>query len=1641
MIARINNGSNDLLQGMKFLRLLLLLGFAFIGINSIAQIDTIHYLPPLYYTGNNGGDYDDHYALLSTFETTPFTVTVSTRDNSYNQSFTISKNAPARIFLGNKFNAEGLIGPADKNTVLNDEGLIFSGPKGFFVNITHLTNIQAAILTSKGSVGFGKNFYSGHMFTNMEGNNHNNNRNRRRSHFISFMATENNTYVTVENPNFTFDDKGSNSFTVVLQEGQSYVITRDFHQSGLTDVTVNHINGTNITSNKPIAVNSGSWTAGNNNSLRDIGVDQIVPIEIVGTEYIVMRGEGSNNTERVIVVSTEDNNDIYLNGSGSAYGTMSNAGDYIVIPENQYNANDILYIESDKPVYVYQSLAGSTSDATTGMMFIPRLSCNASKSVQISYADFLGNPDLKLVTQAGSVVTINGNTISGAISIPGNSYWEAYTVTQSELSGYNPGADWNFTVVSTGALNAGLTIESGAIGAGGFYSGFGTVPEISFNPVLAAQGLCAGNTELTAKGYSTYTWYKDGVEVAGESDSVYIPTGPGRYKVVGVTTCAGESSYTYPSPEIVILPCLNLTPLTLSITEGNTAQPNAEFTATLSHPWDEDDVSFNYTTVAGTASGGNDYTTSGGTNTITAGNTTKVISVPIQNDLLSENDETFELQISNAVNAVISNNSSICTIIDDTDPQPVLTLEASKTVNENAGTIAFAINLNRASGQFITTDFTITANTATQVDDFSAASYSGTLTFNPGDITKSLIININNDNLHEPGANETFSITLSNVVNATAGNLTSVCSITDNETKPVLSLNATNISEGNNFVLNGTLNNPSAKNIIFRIFTADSTATSPDDYTAIPSNFDTIPAGTVNYSLNIPTNDDIINEGLEHFKIHIQNLQHALFSDASTSKKFIAGILDNDGLPQVSVQDATTTEGTIIKFPVTISHPGSSDITFNYSTSDNTAVSPGDFTSAANVAFTISAGDMSDTIQVTTIEDTEEEGNEDLLISLSNISGNAEFSDNQAAGTIVDNDETPVAVNDAYALNEDENVSGNILSNDNGLGDPPITIPSNSDPLYGTLSLNTATGDFTYTPDANFNGTDTIQYTIRDQDGDESTARVIFTVQSVNDIPNAENDSYTMNENTALTNISVLVNDSGLGDGITVSLVADVSNGTLNLNSNGEFNYTPDNQFYGSDQFTYQITDGNGDNASATVSINVSYSNDYNPVANNDTISTPEDTDVAINVITNDSDQDGIGTIDNQSVLIQSGPLNGTLSSPANGVVTYTPDADYQGNDQFTYTFRDNGGLESNTATVYISVTADNDVPVAQCKDTVKIYLGAAGNVSITPADVDDGSHDPDGDPLTRTLSKSVFSCADKGLNIVTFTVRDPMNAQDQCTSIIQVSDTTRPYILSAPNDTTIHATPGDCGAAFHFNVPVFRDNCDGDQPGTLVQGYSSGSVFPIGTTIIKYNYTDASGNGPVEYTFEVTVEDNQVPAITCTDQNRVVNNAGSFNVSDNSLDPSVSDNCSYTLSHDYDVGGAGLNGFSLPVGTHTINWSADDGNGNISNCNQSITIYDTLMITLDADDADLIICEGDIITFTVTANGGVNQLTIEFYVNNVLQTDGVSGNNFTTGNLVDGDEVKAIVTDDISNTVEETALINVLTLPQTDSLYRNPNQ
>jgi gliding motility-associated-like protein len=302
--------------------------------------------------------------------------------------------------------------------------------------------------------------------------------------------------------------------------------------------------------------------------------------------------------------------------------------------------------------------------------------------------------------------------------------------------------------------------------------------------------------------------------------------------------------------------------------------------------------------------------------------------------------------------------------------------------------------------------------------------------------------------------------------------------------------------------------------------------------------------------------------------------------------------------------------------------------------------------------------------------------------------------------TVLPINDAPIALNDAKSTDEDNAVDIPVLSNDTDVDDvlngSMIVIVAT--PSHGAVSVNTATGVVSYTPSTNYNGNDSFTYQVKDAGNALSNvATVSIVVSPVNDNPISNMDLATTPEDIAIL-IPVLANDTDVENGLDVStlvILTGPTNGSAVVEpATGKILYTPSTNFSGSDSFTYAVKDSEGAaTAPATVTITVTPVNDL-PTANPDLATTQEEIAVSIPVLANDTDIDG--TLDLSSLVIVTGPANGSaVVDPSTGEVLYTPSKDFTGNDSFVYTVEDNQGGISAPATVTITVTPVNDPPVA----------------------------------------------------------------------------------------------------------------------------------------------------------------------------------------------------------------------------------------------------------------------------------------------------------------------------------------------------------
>jgi hypothetical protein len=448
------------------------------------------------------------------------------------------------------------------------------------------------------------------------------------------------------------------------------------------------------------------------------------------------------------------------------------------------------------------------------------------------------------------------------------------------------------------------------------------------------------------------------------------------------------------------------------------------------------------------------------------------------------------------------------------------------------------------------------------------------------------------------------------------------------------------------------------------------------------------------------------------------------------------------------VEQLEVIEGDTVKYCYTVINPGTKEL-FDVELVDDNGT-PGNTSDDFNVSLTGLAdldneGDLGDLAPVATATGSAlvTLNSAGTIVNTADASGNNGLTggnyqvllDSDTATVVVNEgqDNPPVANDDSATTQEDTPVDIDAVANDTdvdgNLDSTTATVVSGSGPSNGSVT-NNGDGTFTYTPDENFNGSDSFMYQVCDTDNLCDTATVTIEVAPVNDPPVAVDDSASTDEDIPV-DIDAVANDSDVDDNLdpsTATVVIDPSNGTVTNNGDGTFTYTPDPNFFGTDSFEYEVCDTDNLCDTATVTVEVIQVK-HPPVANDDSATTPEDTPVEINATDNDSDVDN--NLDPSTATVMGDPSNGTVTNNGDGTFTYTPNENFSGTDSFVYQVCDTDEL-CDTATVNIDVTPVNDPPVANDDTTT--------TPEDTPVDINATDNDTDVDNNLNPSSATVVS-------------------------------------------------------------------------------------------------------------------------------------------------------------------------------------------------------------------------------------------------------------------------------------------------------------
>ena len=459
---------------------------------------------------------------------------------------------------------------------------------------------------------------------------------------------------------------------------------------------------------------------------------------------------------------------------------------------------------------------------------------------------------------------------------------------------------------------------------------------------------------------------------------------------------------------------------------------------------------------------------------------------------------------------------------------------------------------------------------------------------------------------------------------------------------------------------------------------------------------------------------------------------------------------------------------------------------------------------------------------------------------------------NVATATITVN-----AINDAPISSEvngssDEDIAVNIELSATDVDQDNLTYSIVSDVSNGTTSISGST--LTYTPNQDWNGTDTFTYKVNDGSLDSNTSNGTITIAAVNDAPVANDVTISTNE-TRFISVDITLDGTDVdGDNLTYTIVSDVSNGTTSIDGN-EVTYTPNQDFHGTDGFTYKVNDGSLDSNTATVVIGITPVNDA-PSVDNMSVETQEDMPVSFQFSYTEVDND------NLTFIAINNPANGTLV--INGAIaSYTPNNNFNGTDTFTYKAND-GSLDSNIGTITLTVNSVNDVPVASA-------VTSSTNEDVTIAGITLDGTDPDEDTLTYSIvagptngtvafiTPSVITYSPitnwSGTEIFTYKANDGTSSS----SVANITITVAP-INDAPVTSNIsHATDEDTATS----ISLVGSDIEGS---SLTFSNSNPSHGTVSLSVSTITYTPTSNYNGTD-SFSYTVNDGTIDSNTSTVQ------------------------------------------------------------------------------------------------------------------------------------------------------------------------------
>uniref|UniRef100_UPI003AAF764A Calx-beta domain-containing protein n=1 Tax=Flavobacterium sp. XS1P32 TaxID=3401726 RepID=UPI003AAF764A len=760
---------NNVLTKVKNLILIFLLFF--ISESVYSQYYTQHYIAPApwrYFS-------DANELVVATESTTNVSVQVTRSDGTVITTLSVIKGTPAFYRFTGSPTAVGSEYYA-LNTVVNGAGLNISAAKPISINIRNVASDALmptstsdanfikgnASLTSFGSTGVGVSFRVGYYrdtdLGNFGGLGF-------RRPVYSVMAINNNTSLSINGVT-----------TVTLNAGQSYLF--EAAMGSLVETSGPAVINTSAKIDTPAGCGDGT-------------LDQVPPISVLGTDYIVVRGQGNTTAEQTTVVATEPNTLLTIQQftetgalSGTTFQTLATAGSFFTYNHGT-NANfSASRIVGDKKVVVYSGTAINCEVDITSIA--PVSQCGGSNFVETykfraydtnTNLPYFGNILLNSATEIVRVNGVNIETIAGTRRQLGSTGWYLIDFTNVQISSPN-----SITIESLSKMTVGLVQQGGGFSMAAIFSSYTEIPENPTQVPNTGSGCATSATLSTTPGFGPYQWFLNGNPISGANSNTYTTTTTGSYSVSSTLSC-GAAAQSAPVPVTICAdvsitktvdidsPCVDST-VNFTITATNNGPSNATGVSVL------DLLPTGYAFVLATTSTGT-YTSSNGnwaigslnnlqsaTMVITArvnatGNYTNDATISSSNDSDTSNNTANRSTTPNQLPAAatLTSNNPICS---GADAIFTITGTAGNTVNYTgaaSGTATIG-----AGGTVNVTITAVTSNTILNLTNVSNGTCSRPL-------TATTTVNVNAQNTIAAGSNRTTCVNtaITNINLATTG--------------------------------------------------------------------------------------------------------------------------------------------------------------------------------------------------------------------------------------------------------------------------------------------------------------------------------------------------------------------------------------------------------------------------------------------------------------------------------------------------------------------------------------------------------------------------------------------------------------------------------------------------------------------------------------------------------------------------------------------------------------------------------------------------------------------------------------------------------------------------------------------------------